>query len=211
MMKKNIIFTIVITMSIFKLFGQNPKSTVEKEFNKTVSKIYPVIKVKVIGNNSNEIKFKDEDEPIFKNIAGDLLCFYGIDKGEHFSLLLKKQLPENIDLAKLDSIATENLKRDFLEKINANGTNFGGIGLSCGGDNEAALITISKVFEIMKGELGENLVFAVPSKDLLVFVNGNNPKDVQGLLEMVTEVHKEGERLLSKKLYIYKDGKIIEK
>lgn len=208
---KHIILTIAFTMSIFNLFGQNPKNKIEKEFNKVVSKIYPVIKVQVIGKNSNEIIFKDEDEPIFKNIAGDLMCFYGIDKGEHFSLLLKKQLPENIDLEKLDNIAKENLKRDFLEKINANGTNFGGIGLSCGGDNEAALITISNVFEIMKGELGENLVFAVPSKDLLVFVNGNNPKDIQGLLDMITEVHKEGERLLSKKLYVYKDGKIIEK
>jgi|SRR5690606_4014592 len=207
-MRKQFLLMTLLSLTTFNIFGQNAK---EKDFKKISSKIFPVIKVEGGGNTTSYIEFTDETQPVFKKIAGDLLCFYGIDRGTHFELILKKQLPESVDLEKLHGIAEENLQKEYRKQIELHETNFGGYALSCGGEHEAALITIGGVLDIMVEELGENLVFAVPAKDLIFFVNGNNPEEIKSLKNIIEEVHQDGERLLSKKLYTYRNGKIEEK
>lgn len=81
---------------MFNLFGQGSKSSVDKEFKKITSKIFPVIKVATSDNQTTDLELKVDDQPVFKNIAGDLLCFYGIDKGSHFELILDRQLPDSV-------------------------------------------------------------------------------------------------------------------
>lgn len=190
---------------MFNLFGQSTKLQ-----KKDLTKIFPVIKISQ-STDSITFNFKNNDEPVFRKFAGDLLCFYGIDMGTHFSLILKKQLPEDISLEELDELAHKNLVKGYRKKIEMHETDFGGIGLTCGGDFEASLITINGVLDIMVEELGINLILAVPAKDFILFVNGDDQKAIDGLKQMISEIHKDGENLLSKKLYIYKDGKVEEK
>ena len=97
------------------------------------------------------------------------------------------------------------------DKTQIHNTDFGGIGFSCGGDYEASLLTLPEIFSAVNDKLGNSIIFAVPSKDLIVFVNANNPSDIKGLEKMIDEIHKDGERLLSKKLFTYEDGIIEEK
>ena len=93
------------------LFGQKK---VDKEFKKVSYKIYPVIKVQTFEtDDSNVLKMTGEDEPVFTKLMGDLLCFYGIDRGSNFELLLKRNLPESVAIEKLDSLATENLIKEI--------------------------------------------------------------------------------------------------
>ena len=203
---KRAFLTTFITISMFSLFGQNKT---EKEFNKISVKIYPVIKVQTVQNESDSVfKMSRENEPVFRKIAGDLLCFYGIDKETHFELLLKKNLPETISIEKLDSISQENLFKEIENKLIIQQTDFGGYGFTCGGEYEAALLTLPGIWELIVERLGESIVFNVPSKDLFMFVSSENLKGIDGLKNVNKEIFKGGERLLSNHLFKYENGKI---
>lgn len=206
-MKKLVLFTLLTLLIMFNIFGQG-KDKAEKEFNKIKGKIFPVIKVEINVQNGKTIELKDENQPIFKKIAGDLLCFYGIDKGDNFVLLTKNQLPANVSMDDLDKLSKENLLADIQKNLQIHKTDFGGLGFSCGGNHEAALILLPEVWGVLTEKLGENIVFGVPSKDMSVFVNGDKKDSIDKLQEMIAEIHKDGERLLSKSLFKYKGGQI---
>jgi len=191
---------------MFSLFGQNKT---EREFNKISEKIYPVIKVQTIQSESDSvIKMSGENEPVFRKIAGDLLCFYGIDRETHFELLLKRNLPEAISLEKLDSISQKNLSKEIENKLMLQKTDFGGYGFTCGGEFEAALLTLPGIWELIVERLGMSVVFIVPSKDLFMFVSSENLDGIEGLKKVNFEIHKVGESLLSNQLFKYENGKI---
>lgn len=193
---------------MFNLFGQGAKPNVEKEFKKITTKIYPIIKVASSNELSSEIQFKGDDQPIFKEIAGNLLCFYGVDKGNHFDLILKNQLPDNMTIEQLDVISQNNLLKYASKNTQIHKTNFGGYGLSCGNDLEASLLTLPEIWNMIQEKIGTSIVFAVPSKDLIIFVNSKKESEIEGLKKMINEVHNDGESLLSKYLFTYNNGQI---
>ena len=193
---------------MFNIFGQG-KDKSEKEFNKMKGKIFPVIKVALSDAGGKALELPAESSPLFKEIAGDLLCFYGVDNGDSFVLLNKSQLPANVSLDDLDKIAKENLLGDVQKNLQLQKTNFGAIGFTCGGNHEAALILLPEIWSIIKGKLGENVVFGVPSKDMCVFVSGDNKEGIENLKGMIAEIHSGGDRLLSKKLFKHSDGQIV--
>ena len=191
---------------MFGLFGQNKT---EKEFNKISEKIYPVIKVQTVQNESDSVlKISGENEPVFKKIAGDLLCFYGIDRGTHFELLSKRNLPETISIEKLDIISQENLLKEIENNLMIHQTEFGGYGFTCGGEYEAALLTLPGIWELIVERLGISIVFNVPSKDLIMFVSSDNLVGIEGLKNVNIKTFKGGERLLSNQIFKYENGKI---
>lgn len=211
-MRKSVLF-ILITITMFNLFGKGSKSDNNKEFKKISSKIFPIIKVESADNKNSEnqnidLLLEGNNQPVFKSIAGDLLCFYGIDRGSHFELILKKQLPEDITTEQLDKFAHDNLLKTIGNKTQIHKTKFGGIGFSCGGEHEAALITLPEIWVMVQKELGDSIVFSVPSKDLILFVSSEKQSEIESLKTLIEEVHKEGGRLLSKQLFTYKNGKI---
>ena len=203
---RRVFLTTFLTITMFGLFGQNKR---EKEFDKISEKIYPVIKVQTVQNESDSVlKISGENEPVFKKIAGDLLCFYGIDKGTHFELLSKRNLPKTISQEKLDSISQENLLKEIENKLMIHKTDFGGYGFTCGGEFEAALLTLPGVWALILERLGKSIVFNVPSKDLIMFVSSDNLVGIEGLKSVNRKTFKGGERLLSNQLFKYENGKI---
>jgi uncharacterized protein YtpQ (UPF0354 family) len=194
-------------MIMFNIFGQG-KDKSEREFSKIKGKIFPVVKVKVSESGGKVLEIPAESSPLFREIAGDLLCFYGIDKGDNFVLLNKSQLPATVSLDDLDQIAKENLLADVEKNLQLHETNFGAFGFSCGGNHEAALILLPEIWGILNDKLGEDIVFGVPSKDMCVFVSANSKEGIEGVQKMIVDIHQDGERLLSKKLFKYNSGQI---
>jgi uncharacterized protein YtpQ (UPF0354 family) len=133
----------------------------------------------------------------------DLLCFYGVDKGSHFELILQRQLPENIGIEELDKYAHDNLLNYISGKTNIQQTAFGGIGFTCGGEYEAALVTIPEIWDMVFERLGDSVVFAVPAKDMIVFVNAANQPAIDGLKNLVDKIHEGGDLLLSRQLFTF--------
>lgn len=191
---------------MINIFGQKKA---DKEFNKVADKIYPVIKVQTFEtDDSNVLKMTGYDEPIFTKLSGDLLCFYGIDRGSNFELLLKRNLPESITIEKLDSLAKENLIKEIGGNLKIHQTDFGGFGFTCGGNYEAALFKLAGIWELITERLGASVIFIVPSKDLIMFVKSGDHNGIRGLKNIIEEVHNGGDRILSKHLFKYENGKI---
>lgn len=97
-------------------------------------------------------------------------------------------------------------------EIGAKNTGWGGIGLVCGYNLECSLILLNDVWVTLEEELGGDIVFIVPAKDIVVFANGKIDENVNNLnrdIKKIGEIYKDDPRmLLSKKVYRYKDGLI---
>jgi len=137
-----------------------------------------------------------------------LLCLYGIDRGNFFELMLQRQLPENRTAEELHKIAQNNLLKFIETKLQIHKTDFGGYGFTCGGEYEAALLTLPEIWNLIVERLGNTIVFGVPSKDMIVFVNSNNQTDIEGLEKLILEIHAGGGKLLSKHLFKFEKGNI---
>ena len=173
-------------------------------FNEIKGKIYPWIKVvyepgEEVPNSTQEIELKDEEQPIMQDWIGNLAIFYAVDESEQFSLILKRDLPQNISILELHDIATTNLDRDV--EFTFNETGFGGHGLIAGGDHETGSLTLTGIWEWCADQIKDNLIVAVPAKDLIMMVPENDKDKINSLKDFVTEIFKDGERLLTRQLY----------
>ncbi|MFA7447325.1 MAG: DUF1444 family protein [Weeksellaceae bacterium] len=173
-------------------------------FEEIKDKIYPWIKVvyepdEEVPNSTREIKLKDEEQPIMQNWLGNLAIFYAVDEGDQFSLVLKRDLPTKVSIEELHEIATTNLDKDV--EFTFNETGFGGHGLIAGGDHEAGSLTLTGIWEWCADQIQDNLIVAVPAKDLIMMVPENDKDKINSLKDFVTEIFKDGERLLTKQLY----------
>jgi uncharacterized protein YtpQ (UPF0354 family) len=195
----------IMVMFGLNVFGQNRK--VEKTFRESQHLIFPIVKAQ-LENEFSIMKLNNDDEPLYRKISGDLLCFYGIDRGSHFELLLRKQIPKNMNIEEIEKIALGNMIKIINNELQVQQTAFGAIGLTCGGTHEAALMLLPEVWEIMKEKIGDMIAFAVPSKDLFICVNAMDDVQVNELKRLIEQVHNGGEFLLSKKIYKYQNDKI---
>jgi uncharacterized protein YtpQ (UPF0354 family) len=173
-------------------------------FDEIKDKIYPWIKVvyepnEEVPNSTQEIELKDEEQPIMQNWLGNLAIFYAVDEGDHFSLILKRDLPKNMTSEELHDISTTNLDRDIEFRFNETG--FGGHGLIAGGDHEAGSLTLTGIWEWCADQIQDNLIVAIPAKDLIMMVPENDIDKIDALKSFVTEIFQDGERLLTKQLY----------
>lgn len=191
---------------LFKLTPTPPvQPQVENEpFDSFKEKIYPWVKVMLNdGDNSNTgttipgLKI----DIVMKSWLGDLAIFYAVDRGNMFSLMQQKDVPAGMSVDELHEIAVTNLERDIQFKLME--TNFGGHGIVAGGDHEAGAICLPGIWQWIAGELKDNLVVAVPAKDLVFLVPAGDAEKIATLKDLVTEFHKTGERLLSKQLFHY--------
>ena len=192
-------------------FGQNLNSKKQIDFNEIKSKILPVIKIQTNSGSNQAISLPKEDQPVVKIIAGDLVCLYGINKGNYFELVKKSNISDSLNITILDKIARQNLLNEIGKKIQLQQTDFGAYGFTCGGEYEAAMITLPEIWEIITQKLGSNIVFCVPSKDVCLFAGENDLMAINKLKEIIYKVHTNGDHLLSKKLFLYKQGQISEK
>lgn len=173
-------------------------------FDEIKNKIYPWIKVvyepnEIIPGSTQEIELQTEEQPIMQNWLGNLVIFYAIDEGDHFSLILRRDLPQNITIDELHDLATTNLSRNI--EFTFNETGFGGHGLIAGGDHEAGSLTLTGIWDWCAEQIQDNLIVAVPAKDLIMMVPENDSVKINSLKNFVTEIFKDGKRLLTKQLY----------
>src|SRR5688572_16446794 len=95
-------------------------------FDELRNNIYPWIKVvyepdEEVPNSTQEIDLKGEEQPIMQSWLGNLAIFYAVDEGDHFNLILKRDLPVGLTIEELHDIATTNLDRDVEFTFNETG------------------------------------------------------------------------------------------
>ena len=209
--------TIILTMGLFDKLKSAISGTISNitsdslktnavKFAEVRNKIYPWIKVmyapnEEVPNSKHEIELKGQDEPITQEWLGNLSIFYVVDEGNSFNVLLKRDLPDSITISELHKIATTNLERDVEFKLNQ--TNFGAAGLIAGGNHEAGALCLPNVWEWCSNQYHDNLIVAVPAKDMVLMVPASDKEKIDSLKNFVTEFFKNGKRLLTKQLYLY--------
>ena len=190
-----------------KLFRPNPKSSTstdkpEIKFEDFKQKIYPWIKVTVQDAESvppGEFMFKVD--LMMKPWLGNLVIFYAVDEGQAFSLLQKNQVPPEMSVDELHRLAVENLSRDI--EFQFRETNFGAYGFIAGGDHETGSLCLPEIWKWCAAEIGDDLIVAVPAKDIVMMVRASEEEKIGLLKRFVAELHATGERLLTKQLYRY--------
>src|SRR4029450_876320 len=121
----------------------------ESIFETHKQRIYPWVKV-FFGdddprNTKTQIELIGDDAPIKRDWLGDLGILYVADTGNSFQVLLERDLPKSLTKEALHQLAVDNLNRDIAFKLYD--TNFGGHGLSAGGDHEAGSICLPGMWD----------------------------------------------------------------
>jgi uncharacterized protein YtpQ (UPF0354 family) len=185
-------------------------------FENQKNKIYPWVKVFIEDDTSINASMKLElvgaNAPVYRKWLGDLAIFYVVDNGDNFRMLLKGDLPECLTEEELYKIAVSNLERDVKYKLHE--TNFGGYGLVSGGNHEAGAICVPGLWNWLAQHIGENLIIAIPAKDLVMIVPASNVDIISNLKIAVHETFKNGQRLLTRNLFFFdresEEWKIID-
>jgi uncharacterized protein YtpQ (UPF0354 family) len=198
-------------MAFFKkLFSKmrNPKETVGKQeslFIRQKDKIYPWIKtISHDGERTDTsvvLELNNADEPIYRRWLADLAIFYAVDMGDNFQLLQARDLPTGVSHEQLHQVAIENLRRDVEFELKS--TNFGGYGLMAGGDHEASSILLTEKWEWLANYLDDNLIVAIPAKDLVLIVPSGSQDGISNMKIFVHQIFIEGERLLTRNIFKY--------
>jgi uncharacterized protein YtpQ (UPF0354 family) len=167
-------------------------------------KIYPWVKVVYrpddpIPDPKNEMDLEDDDRPIAKSWLGNLSILYAVDNGDSFSLIQKSDLTDYWTTERIHEISVDNLQRDVEFKLTK--TTFGGHGLVAGGDHEAGSLCLTEIWDWCAENINDNLIVAVPAKDMVIIVPENDNEKIDKLKEMVTDIFQDGDRLLTKQLY----------
>jgi uncharacterized protein YtpQ (UPF0354 family) len=113
--------------------------------------------------------------------------------------LAEKDLPVTISEDELHETAIANLNRDVTYTMQE--TNFGGYGLIAGGDHEAGSICLPGVWEWLSAHFNNNLIVAIPAKDLVWIVPENDTEGIDNLKIAVHEMFKVGDRLLTRHIF----------
>jgi len=196
--------TILNILFIHTTIMAQSKYTIE-EYDSFKDKIYPIIKVHFTDRSNDdkvEITFTKEDEPIHKAIAGDLFLYYGLDRGDYFELLRRNDLPKEIQDSVLFALSVSNIDKMLDGKIRLSTTTFGAKGIICGYNWEASTILLDWLWDEQINNLGENLVLAIPSKDLIFFTKQSDRSCIESMKKVIVDIHDGGEYLLSKKLFL---------
>ena len=114
-------------------------------------------------------------------------------------MILNRDLPEGFTKAQLHELALANIKRDIGFEVRQ--THFGGYGLIAGGNHEAASICLPELWKEFARQLSDDIVVAVPAKDLVLYVPGSDGEAITKLREGVEEVFQSCDRLLTKRLF----------
>ena len=83
-------------------------------------------------------------------------------------------------------------------------TDFGGYGILAGGDHEAGALCLDNLWEFCASQIGENLIVAVPAKDMVLMVGQSKTEALVKMKELSLNILQNGERTLTKHLLLYK-------
>jgi uncharacterized protein YtpQ (UPF0354 family) len=167
-------------------------------------KIFPWIKVisgKKEDNPGRDIILSGENSPIYQKWLGELAIFYALDQGDHFRIILNKDIETKITVEQLHQIAVENLEREIEFKLVD--SKFGGNGLVAGGDHEAGSICLPHIWDWCSDVINDNLVVSIPAKDMVMMAPASDSEKINNLKNFIVEFFKDGERLLTKQLFIF--------
>lgn len=191
-------------MSFFKrIFGRKTtaNNTPVASFHEYASKIYPWVKVSSPVGSTASFELNDGQALICRPWLGDLIILYVEEAENSFRVLQRHDLPEGFTDEQLHQVALINLSRQVEFELHK--SHLGFYGLVAGGNHEAGAICLPGLWKQLATELNDNLVVAIPAKDLLLFSPESDTTGILKMKESAAAIFNNGERLLTKTIFKY--------
>lgn len=135
-------------------------------------------------------------------LMGDLGVFYVLDDdGESFEMVQTSMLPDGMEESELFHLACDNLLRDV--EFQLCGTNWGGLGIVCGGNFEASSLCCPGIWNFVAQHCQEDFMVAVPARDVVIMAPVGDSDRVQNLKVTANRIFSGGDHTLSDKLFYY--------
>jgi uncharacterized protein YtpQ (UPF0354 family) len=177
------------------------------------ARIVPVIKDRPWLEETKKALMDRGAEKLPKNVYDDLndhlIILYAEDSPKNVRYFGPEDLAEaQIDRKDLRSLACQNLKK-LLPKIERHGGN-GLYMIAAGGDYEASLLLLDKLWDEMKSEVKGDVVAAIPTRDLLIVTGSEDAEGIQRMKKIIEDATAKGSYRLTRKMFVYREGKFGE-
>ncbi|KQT18543.1 hypothetical protein ASG31_07450 [Chryseobacterium sp. Leaf404] len=165
--------------------------------------IIPIIKDKRFFDECSNLSEEFSRSHVYEMYNSDLYIFYAEDKEDSISYLTTEDLEElSLNIKDLQNLAVNNL--ESLLEIERSGDS-GIFMLLAGGNYESSLI----LFDIWNEDnfpVNGEIILAIPSRDLVFITGSNELENIEKLKNIIIEINKEGDHIVSDKLFILKDS-----
>lgn len=143
---------------------------------------------------------------VIKHICDDLNCLYAIDSGSSYEIIQQRHLNEwRIDQKQLEQIALDNLTTLTMTKLNVQG-DANGLMFVLNGSLEAAIVLMDQIWNQLEEQIGDNIVIAVPSRDVLLATGASNDIMLESFEKTSADIYKSSDYPLSKNFFIREAG-----
>jgi uncharacterized protein YtpQ (UPF0354 family) len=175
-----------------RVFGRLSSSTSELPQRNC---IVPMIKDEAYFDVSR--KLSKEDAPFAnEHLLGDLWIVYAIDTPDSMLTLQKSHLSDlGLEVSELRELAVANLRR-ILPPVEKHGEGPVYM-LTAGGDYVASLLLFDDVWAELQHETSGAILAAVPSRDVLLFTDGNSKEGLEQMKATISRVMESGGYLVS--------------
>lgn len=154
-----------------------------------LNQIYPRIKKNHAKKPNKEIVIatimsdgRSIDMPISR-IYDSFVVFLVQDIGDSYKFILNADIPSDVSMEQINQKAFENLSSVKFECHSTKdepGINM----LTCGGNFEAESLLLPALWQHLADQVGDDLIIAVPTKDLVFFVPAKEKKLIKKMLDM---------------------------
>lgn len=143
-------------------------------------------------SNEREETQKYDNIPMFR-IYDSYIITLMQDMGSTYMYLTYDHIPEDMSVETIESKAFENLHRDITYRM-VESKESGVYGLAAGGDFEAEALCLPGIWEYCSEELKDDLLIAVPTKDMVLFTGAGDKKAIQKMLKQAQEIYEENRK-----------------
>jgi len=146
-------------------------------------------------------------KPVIREVCEDLNCLYAIDNEYGYEIIQEDTLTGlAIDREQLHAIALENYRQLLSKNMKAHG-DANGILFTVDGNLEAGLVLIDEIWDQMEEKIGEEVVVAVPARDVVVATGRSNRSMIDTFNQKARNILNGGDHPLSGNWFVRKNRK----
>lgn len=168
--------------------------------------VYPYFKQVLLSKDGPEKVTETSLEPIARPICADLFCFYAVDGDLGYEIVQARHLRElKITEQELHTAALENFKTLLSTDLTIEGDSDGYM-FTLNGNLEAGLVLVDEFWQDLESDIGEEVVVAVPSRDVVVATGRSNRAQIDRFSSAARGILEEGDHPVSKNWFLRTGG-----
>lgn len=164
----------------------------KKNWSKTPSETVTLMAANNNFNNHSDEMQGYNDLPMFRIFDSYIITLIQ-DIGNTYMYLTYENLPKDTSVEALENKAFENLQRDITYRM-VESKETGVYGLVAGGNFEAESLCLPGIWEECSEELQDDLMIAVPTKDMVLFTGAGNKKAIRKMIKQAREIYRQNQK-----------------